>query len=321
MTFRSHIGPSSFAHLDHSLRMMRRAVDDTQVQRGAHVAHVAQFAKMHPTPQVSEYGLRRPSLPSTRAPNAMLLISDVDGTLTGDDLALKTFKLHWLEEQLPRGSILCYNTARSAKCFVDGLRLKNLPDLLQPDVLITADGTEIMFFDSEGIPHLCRQWDRQIREHWNLERVAAVMDAWDAGCIPGINDGEDLRRSITVAPANRVVAAVAIRDALGEHVEVNDIDSWVSDVVLITALPKAAGKGNAAMALRGMCNFPLSQTMWAGDTKGDASFLRTDIQGVVVRNASQEFLMMAANHPGCALLACGRSAFGVLEGMNNYGMC
>ena len=72
------------------------------------------------------------------------------------------------------------------------------------------------------------------------------------------------------------------------------------------------------MALRKTRDFPLSRTMWAGDTKGDASFLQTNIQGVVVRNASQEFLAMAANHPERALLAWGQSAFGVLEGMNQY---
>lgn len=192
--------------------------------------------------------------------------------------------------------------------------------MLQPDVLIVGEGTEMWFFDSEGAPQLCQQWDSHVRENWNLERVVAVMDPLDDASLHNLNDGEDLRKTITTSHGNRELAAAAIRDALGEHVEVIAMDSWVPGVAMITALPRAAGKGNAAMALRNMQNFHLSRTMWAGDTKGDASFLETDIQGVVVRNASQEFLTMAANHPGRAQLAWGRSAFGVLEGMKEYGM-
>ena len=188
-------------------------------------AHVAQLGEMRSSFQPPEYGLRRPSLPKDRAPNAMLLISDVDGTLTGDAEALKAFKLHWLEEQLPRGSILCYNTARSMTRFVDGIHVKELPDLLQPDVLITGDGTEMWFFDSEGAPQLCQQWASHVREHWDLEQVSAVMTPLDDGSIGGLNDGEYFRRSITTSPGNRELVAAAIRNALAEHVEVIAMDS------------------------------------------------------------------------------------------------
>jgi len=250
----------------------------------------------------------------------MLLISDIDGTLTGDGEALKLFKQHWLEDQLPRGSVLCYNTARSKRFFEMGLRSGELPELLQPDVLIVGEGTEIWLFDATGAPRLCEDWDRHVRQHWSLERVAAAMDPLDEGSIVGINDGEDLRHSITVLPEKREAVATALREALGEHYDIVAMNSWVPGVDMVTAVPAAAGKGNAAMFLRSRCGFLRERTMWAGDTKGDASFLRTDIQGVVVRNASLEFLSLAANCPGRVLLAWGRSAFGVLEGMKEFGV-
>lgn len=249
----------------------------------------------------------------------MLLISDIDGTLTGDDEALKLFNQHWLEDQLPRGSVLCYNTARPKSFYVEGLRSGELPELLQPDVLIVGEGTEIWFFEAEA-PRLCEDWDRHVRRHWSLERVAAAMDPLDEGSIKGINDGEDLRRSITVSPEKREAVSSSLREALGEHYSIVAMNSWVDGVDLVTAMPAAAGKGNAAVFLRSSCGFPRERTMWAGDTKGDASFLRTDIQGVVVRNASLEFLALAANCPGRVLLAWGRSAFGVLEGMKEFGV-
>lgn len=250
----------------------------------------------------------------------MLLISDVDGTLTGDEEGLEHFKRHWLEEQVPRGSILCYNTARSINELVSLIRLKEWPELLQPDVLITGEGTEIRFFDSGGTPQLSQQWDRHVREHWNLELVAFAMDPFDHGSIASLNDGEPLRRTITTSHENRDKAAAAIRASVGKHVEVIAMDSWIPGVAMITALPASAGKGNAAVAVRNICGFSSSQTMWAGDTKGDASLLQTDIRGVVVGNASEEFLTIAADHPGRALLARGRAAIGVLEGMQEYGM-
>ena len=82
---------------------------------------------------------------------ALLLISDVDYTMTGDNDSLHTFNEWWLKEQQPRNSCLVYNTARP--CGYGGISLSGSGythlvqsaryDLMRPDVLITCEGTEV----------------------------------------------------------------------------------------------------------------------------------------------------------------------------------
>lgn len=46
----------------------------------------------------------------------VMVVSDLDGTMIGDDHATIAFKEFWQTDALLRGSVLVYNTGRYAAC-------------------------------------------------------------------------------------------------------------------------------------------------------------------------------------------------------------
>jgi hypothetical protein len=60
------------------------------------------------------YTLRNGSLSQlpAAAPPPVMLVSDLDGTMVGDDDATAAFKAWWENEGLLRGGMLVYNTGR-----------------------------------------------------------------------------------------------------------------------------------------------------------------------------------------------------------------
>lgn len=60
------------------------------------------------------YTLRRGTLSQLpeAAPNPVMVVSDLDGTMVGDDAATAAFRDWWENEALLRGGVLVYNTGR-----------------------------------------------------------------------------------------------------------------------------------------------------------------------------------------------------------------
>ena len=46
------------------------------------------------------------------SPPAVFLVSDLDGTMVGDDAATGAFKRFWEDDAVTRGGLLAYNTGR-----------------------------------------------------------------------------------------------------------------------------------------------------------------------------------------------------------------
>lgn len=72
----------------------------------------------------------------------ILLVSDLDDTLVGDQEGTKAFLENWRKVFVPAGGRLVYNTGRSLESF-QKLHVEQNGDLPLPDVLICSVGTRI----------------------------------------------------------------------------------------------------------------------------------------------------------------------------------
>jgi len=141
------------------------------------------------------YGWIRPGhnrdVPVPDNDTRILLISDVDDTMTGCNKSLNAFNKFWLEHHVPRNSCLVYNTARPcgyggvshSKSGFTHLVGSGRYDLMRPDVLITCEGTEVFWLDSDADTPAERdmEWHEHLSEFWDQEAVERRVLPHDEG--------------------------------------------------------------------------------------------------------------------------------------------
>lgn len=84
---------------------------------------------------------------------AIMLVSDLDDTMFGDDQASKAFKDFWERDARLRGSCLVYNTGRALDKWLSLWKEKSWC-LAAPDILIASVGTKVYNAKPDvSIPH------------------------------------------------------------------------------------------------------------------------------------------------------------------------
>lgn len=242
---------------------------------------------------------------------------------------LNAFHEYWDRFEKPRGSLLCYNTAR---CIREYEKLPKLyPCFRAPDILITGDGTEIRWaviknrFWTEGAisshGHADAafgrdsEWDSCIRNCWDksAENVKKALDALDEHCIPHLNDTAnalngvgEARYAITLKGGDNVFKrSHACMRRLEEElntgekiVELSTYPAWGDTPVpqIISALPSNSGKGRAANYIAKTLGFDDCDCVGAGDTLGDASMVfHTSMPFLAVGNATESLKDVVRN--------------------------
>jgi sucrose-6F-phosphate phosphohydrolase len=97
-----------------------------------------------------------------------LLVTDLDNTLVGNDEALLEIN-HLLDRyRQTSGTKLVYATGRSPSSYQE---LATAKDLLPPDALIAAVGTEIYIGAS---PSPDAVWAQKLSQNWQREQIVAI---------------------------------------------------------------------------------------------------------------------------------------------------
>jgi len=159
--------------------------------------------------------------------------------------------------------------------------------------------------------------------------MVEICGRYDEGIITGLNDMEnspprgEMRHAITIMDAQKAkYVERELQAAFGKHCTVFTMTGWgsIPPPYVITVIPKAADKGNAALYVQGVLALDTSQCICAGDTKGDAAMLQTGMRCVCVGNSSIELLEEVAvvAKPDLHYKAIGFSAAGVLEGLLHF---
>jgi mannosylfructose-6-phosphate phosphatase len=245
------------------------------------------------------------------------LASDVDGTLTGDRVALDRLRVRLRKKQAAGELYLIVSTGRRLEHVIEGLTKEGLPE---PDAVLCQVGTEIylppltaaskpmtawrnrllgQFFRREavgfleGIPGLQMQL-----EFYNTElKVSCFLD----GCPDPDAAAAEIRRRVEPFSDRYQVVWSSGRD--------------------LDILPAASGKGKAIRFLIEHLGLDPAGVVVAGDTGNDASMFEEFGRGVVVANAKPELVELVAGMGNGRIYRAQRPhAAGVEEGLEHFGV-
>lgn len=233
-----------------------------------------------------------------------LLVSDVDGTLLGNDAALARFAA-WRRTQ-GQAMRLVYSSGRFFESVLESVAVSALP---QPDAVIGGVGTNIRFCDSraslEDWPDLrCNGWNADairtaVRLHKELE---LQPDEFQSDYKISFY-GHDL-------PPSLIELIDCQLQSLGYRVRL--IYSSRRD---LDVLPAGTDKGAAVDRLAYHWGYEPQEVIVAGDSGNDLAMFERGFLGIVVGNAHDELRALCAAN----IYHANKSyADGVLEGLRYW---
>lgn len=232
-----------------------------------------------------------------------VLVSDLDGTLLGDDQALMRFA-EWYESLRPDYRLV-YASGRFVSSVMDSILRTPLP---QPDAIIGGLGTEI--YDVS-------RWQRMplwplLCTYWNPYLIRSLCESYEGLTLQpqeflsyykisyyGWNLDADLLDRLA--------------DTLERHgQQVELVYSSRRDLDLV---PAGMNKGGAAAHIVRRWNLDPCRVCVAGNTGNDASMFQRGFRGVVVANADED---LKAVNSADTYHAADSFADGVLEGLRHW---
>jgi sucrose-6F-phosphate phosphohydrolase len=232
-----------------------------------------------------------------------LLISDLDGTLLGDDASLELFAGWYANAR--QHYRLVYSSGRFVDSVLHSIESSKLPE---PDAIIGGVGTQI--YDVPRARY-CPMWPPMVIE-WNPYTVQSIgEDFVELRLQPSKCNshhkvsfyGSDLDESFLAHFKERMTTG-------GQNVSVVYSSGRDLDV-----LPDKSSKGAAAMYLARHWKISPESTLVAGDSGNDAAMFLAGFKGIVVGNASPE--LKALSSPA-VYVAQNCHAAGVLEGIRYW---
>ena len=231
-----------------------------------------------------------------------VIVTDVDGTLTGDDEALARFGA-WLASRRDR-YLLAYATGRSRSSLLDLLGETRAPE---GDAIISSVGTEIHLRDGRPLPGWADRFDG-----WDAGRVHQAL-----AHVPWLErqaaDAQTRLKASYDAVRLRAADLEVVRDRLAAAA----IEAAIvySGNLHLDVIPAGAGKGIAARELARAWGIPRHSVLVFGDSGNDAGLYREGFLGTMVGNALPELRRAVGS-------AAYRSPFahagGILDGIRHW---
>lgn len=238
-----------------------------------------------------------------------LLISDLDNTWVGDQIALEKLQHHLADRR--DSFYLVYATGRS---FASAKALQQTVGLMEPNYWVTAVGSEI--YDGQGLD---QAWADYLSEHWQRETIQAIADQFPELTPQSPSEQNPWKISYHFDPQADPQAIEAIKQQLHQtDLPVQVIFSSGKDVDF---LPQRSNKGNATRYLQQRLQLSGEKTLVCGDSGNDISLFETDSRGVIVNNAQPELLTWHQQYgEDRHYLAQSSHAAGILEAIAHFNL-
>jgi sucrose-6F-phosphate phosphohydrolase len=231
-----------------------------------------------------------------------LIVSDLDGTLLGNDAALMRFYI-W---RIAQGSrvVLAYASGRFCSSMTASVQDTILPE---PDYLIGGVGTQLRGFRScEPVG----DWETSSPESWSGAKVRNLLCTH-----PRLTPQRDPFQS------ERKISYFwhdATPDDLAELVQILKAGGISADVIYsssrdVDVVPRGFNKGSAAAYLAKYLG--VDHVVACGDTGNDAALFSQGFCGVVVANALPELRALCCKQ---VYLSSRSHADGVLDGIRHW---
>ncbi|MBD2775252.1 sucrose-phosphate phosphatase [Iningainema tapete] len=242
-----------------------------------------------------------------------LFVTDLDNTLVGDDRALVDLNNRLSQHRQDYGTKIVYATGRSPILYQE---LKEEKNLLEPDALILAVGTEI-YLDGSKIPE--SSWSELLSPGWNRDLVVATTSKF----VELKPQPDTEQRSFKVSFFLDQEDAEKILPELESELQKCGLNIKLiySSGVDLDIVPRNSDKGQAVQFLRQKWKFVAERTVVCGDSGNDiALFAVGEVIGIIVGNAKQELLQWHNENPAdYRYLAQNFCAGGILEGLKHFG--
>jgi sucrose-phosphate synthase len=237
-----------------------------------------------------------------------LLVCDIDNTLIGDREALDEL-LSWLDGHRDRVAF-AVATGRVLERALEVLERWRVP---QPDVLITAVGSEIHYGQFELIRD--QDWWETIDHGWDPDGIRACLAE-----VPGLELQPDMdQRRFKLSYFVGRPGWPGVRE-IRRRLKDRGLAATVvfSHNEFLDLLPDRASKGRAVGFLARRWGMGLGdRVLVAGDSGNDADMLRSGALGVVVKNHSGELRTLRGRDT--VYFAGASFARGILEGIEHHG--
>mmetsp|Transcript_667 Transcript_667/g.1395 ORF Transcript_667/g.1395 Transcript_667/m.1395 type:complete len:417 (+) Transcript_667:100-1350(+) len=281
------------------------------------------------------YSVNDGQLVARQGPRFMV-VSDLDGTMVGDDATTLRFKTYWEEEAVWRGSVLVFSSGRTLEQYLE-LAAEKDGVIASPDALVSAVGTRVYTRLGQEQWEEDDAWTATLDEGWN-EQV--VLDS----CTEAIElCGEDKMhfRPLHEMNAHKITCGIHV-DVLEQaesciqstldaaNVKAKLIRSGQGDWRYLDIVPVGAGKLESLEYIRQQMGIPKERTVACGDSGNDIAMFEGENLSIVVGNAQPDLVAWLEQYtPTAPVLENGQArilhanakvADGILEGLKHFGL-